>query len=103
MISPLLFGRGAEHFWPGWDRVELGFAGLTTLILATLGMRMKTLRTPLLLIATIGIVIAIGNATPIHRLMYDYIPGFSLLRVPARFILLTNFSISMLASAGLHY
>ena len=103
MFSPLLFGRGAEHFWPGWDRVELGFAGLTTLFLATLGTRMKTLRTPLLLIATTGVVVAIGNATPMHRLFYDYIPGFSLLRVPARFILLTNFSISMLACAGLHY
>ena len=103
MFSPLLFGRGAEHFWPGWDRVELGFAGLTTLFLAILGTRMKTLRTPLLLIATTGVVVAIGNATPMHRLLYDYIPGFSLLRVPARFILLTNFSISMLACAGLHY
>ena len=79
MFSPLLFGRGAEHFWPGWDRVELGFAGLTTLLLATLGMRLKTLRTPLLIIATIGVVVAIGNATPIHKLMYDYMPGFSLL------------------------
>jgi hypothetical protein len=49
------------------------------------------------------VVIAIGNATPMHRLFYDYLPGFSLLRVPARFILLTNFSISMLACAGLHY
>ena len=103
MFSPLLFGRGAEHFWPGWDRVELGFAGLSTLLLATLGVRIKTLRTPLLLIATTGVVVAIGNATPMHRLLYDYIPGFSLLRVPARFILLTNFSISMLACAGLHY
>ena len=103
IISPLLFGRGAEHFWPGWDRVELGFAGLTTLFLATIGLRKKTLRTPLLLIAATGVLVALGNATPAHKLMYDYLPGFSLLRVPARFILLTNFSVSMLACAGLHY
>ncbi len=103
IISPLLFGRGAAHFWPGWDRVELGFAGLTTLFLAILGIHIKTVRTPLLLIAVVGVIVAIGNATPVHKLMYNYIPGFSLLRVPARFILLTNFSISMLACAGLHY
>ena len=103
MISPLLYGRGAQHFWPGWDRVELGFTGLTTLFLATLGIRLRKRQIPLLLIAAIGLIVALGNATPVHKLMYDYLPGFSLLRVPARFILLTNFSIAMLACSGLYY
>ena len=103
MISPLLYGRGSQHFWPSWDRVELGFTGLTTLFLATLGLRLNKPRASLLLVGAIGLIVALGNATPVHKLMYDYLPGFSLLRVPARFILLTNFTIAMLACAGLHY
>ena len=103
LITPILFGRGPKYFWPGWDRVELGYTGLITLILSCLGLFYKKKIIPLVLVGLIGILMSLGDATPIHKLAFLYLPGFSLLRVPARFILLTNFSISMLASLGLHY
>ncbi|MDP6792629.1 MAG: hypothetical protein QF660_01105 [Anaerolineales bacterium] len=102
MLSPILFGRGPEHFWPSWDRVELGFAGLITILLAPFGLRQNSRRGILLLLAAVGVLIALGPATPAHSIMYQYLPGFSMLRVPARFLLLTNFALAMLACKGLH-
>lgn len=102
MLSPILFGRGPEYFWASWDRVELGFAGILTLLLVPLGLRQNSQRGILLFLATFGILIALGPATPAYSIMYKYLPGFSMLRVPARFLLLTNFALAMLACKGLH-
>lgn len=102
MLSPILFGRGPEYFWPPWDRVELGFAGIITLLLVPFGLRQNSHRGILLMLATVGILIALGPATPVYSIMYQYLPGFSMLRVPARFLLLTNFALAMLACKGLH-
>jgi hypothetical protein len=102
MLSPLLFGRGPAHFWPAWDRVELGFAGIVTLLLAPFGLKQNPRRVILLLLAAVGLFVALGPATPLHPFLYEYLPGFSQLRVPARFLLLTNFALAMLACSGLH-
>ena len=103
MFSPLLFGRGPEYFWAPWDRVELGFAGITTLMLSVFGLRQNAIRGFLMAVLVAGVLIALGPITPIHSLLYDYLPGFAKLRVPARFILLTNFSLALLACNGLHH
>ena len=102
ILSPLLFGRGPAHFWPAWDRVELGFAGIVTLLLAPFGLKQNPRRVILLLLAAVGLFVALGPATPLHPFLYEYLPGFSQLRVPARFLLLTNFALAMLACSGLH-
>jgi len=103
MFSPLVFGRGPEHFWPTWERVELGFAGIVTLLLVPLGLRQNSSRGILLILAIVGILVALGPATPTHALLFSYLPSFSQLRAPARFLLLTNFAWAMLACSGLHH
>ncbi len=102
-ISPLIFGRGVRDFVapgaPPWDRVEFGYMGLTALALVIFA-RGKQTRF-FWLLALLGLLVAFGKYTPIHFLLYKLVPGFSSLRVPARFILLTNFAFAVLAGCAL--
>ena len=101
MLSPLLFGRGASGFWPAWDRVELGYGGTVTLLLAGMAVGNTRTRRFAYLLGSIGLLIALGKHTPLHLWLYDHAPGFGQLRVPARFILLTNFAVAYLAGQGM--
>ena len=96
LFSPAFFGRGARDFWPAWDRVELGYMGVSALVLALFAWG-KPAR-PYWLLAAAGLLIALGKYTPVHFLLFQYVPGFASLRVPARFILLTDFALAVLAS-----
>lgn len=104
LFTPLIFGRGAAHFWAPWDRVEAGYAGALTLLLAGLA-PLRGRRLPLFLwgLAGFGVLVALGAHTPFHRLLYSAAPGFAQLRVPARFILLTDFSLATLAGLGVYH
>lgn len=103
IFSPLVFGRGAAAFWGPWPRVELGYAGALTLLLAALAPFRQPNRLPLFLalLAVFGLLVALGQNTPVHYLLYRLVPGFAQLRVPARFILLTDFGLAALAGFGL--
>lgn len=116
-ISPLLFGRGAAEFWGPWPRVELGYLGALPLVFAAFaflenrraGAAHPLTRSPAhlfntkwfwALLALLGLLVALGENTPLHRLLYDVVPGFAQLRVPARFLLLTNLGLAVLAGLG---
>ena len=103
IFSPLVFGRGAAAFWGPWPRVELGYAGVLTLFLALLAPWRSRSRLPLFLaaLAGFGLLVALGQNTPVHYWLYRLVPGFAQLRVPARFILLTDFGLAALAGFGL--
>ena len=102
-ISPLVFGRGPRDFWPPWDRVEFGYMGLTTLVVAShlRHLRRRPLGFWLLGFGIFSLFIAFGKYTPVHFLLYKFIPGFASLRAPARFILLTNFTLAILSGYAL--
>ena len=53
-----------------------------------------------LALGVLGLLIALGQYTPIYSLVHS-LPVLGGLRVPARFILLTNFSLAALAAIGL--
>ena len=103
LFSPLVFGRGAVAYWGPWARVELGYAGAVTLFLAALAPFRDRSGLPLFLagLAVFGLLVALGQNTPLHYLLYRLVPGFAQLRVPARFILLTDFGLAGLAGFGL--
>ena len=48
-----------------------------------------------------GLVLALGTSTPLFDILYSIIPGYSVLRVPARWWLFSLFALSMLAGWGL--
>jgi hypothetical protein len=101
-FSPLLFGRGAVDFWGPWERVETMYVGVAPLILAGFAFRRRWRDSAwfLLALGLLGLLIALGKYTPIYSLVHS-LPLLSGLRVPARFILLTNFSLAALAAIGL--
>ncbi|HZY44436.1 MAG TPA: YfhO family protein, partial [Anaerolineae bacterium] len=94
--------RGAIDFWGPWQRVETGYLGVVPLLLILFAFTRKNLR-PVLFLATLGLIgllIAFGKFTPIYSLFHA-LPILNGLRVPARFILVTDFSIAALAALGL--
>lgn len=48
-----------------------------------------------------GLIMAFGSNTPVFDVFYAVIPGFSVLRVPARWWLFSNFALALLAGWGL--
>jgi hypothetical protein len=49
----------------------------------------------------LGLVLALGLYNPLYWVLYRVVPGFSLFRVPARWLFLYALSVAMLAGAGL--
>jgi hypothetical protein len=76
----------------------MGYLGLIPLLLVPFA-RGKQTRFYWLL-AIVGLAIALGSYGPIHYLLFTFVPGFASLRVPARFILLTDFALATLAGYG---
>lgn len=101
-ISPLLFGRGADAYWAVWDRAEFGYAGLTALTLALFTLYQPKPHTRLYLLFALGLLLALGRYTPLYQLLYTLVPTFDQFRAPARFVLLADFALALLAAHGLH-
>ena len=101
-FSPLLFGRGAVGFWGSWERVETLYVGVVPLILAGFAFRRRWRDSAwfFLALGLLGLLIALGKYTPLYSLVHA-LPMLGGLRVPARFILLANFSLAALAAIGL--
>lgn len=96
-INPIVIGRGARDFWLPIDRAEIGYLGVTTLALIGLARKPKIY----FAIAIIGVILALGAYTPIHQILFQFLPGFASFRAPARFILLTSFSLAILSGYAL--
>ncbi|MCJ7735898.1 MAG: hypothetical protein MUQ10_01110, partial [Anaerolineae bacterium] len=100
LLAPGFYGRGPSGFWGPWDRVEVGYAGVATLILAFLGccawVRIRLRKSPaqtcvgeadgdsgsraplgffaILIIG--GFLLALGNHTLLYRILYEVVPTF---------------------------
>ena len=48
-----------------------------------------------------GLVLSLGTSTPVFDILYSFIPGYSVLRVPPRWWLFSLFALSILAGLGL--
>ena len=106
LLTPGFFGRGPQHYWGPWDRVELPYAGLGTLLLAAgaflLPMPEKRRRLlPWLALALFGFVVALGGYTPVHGWLTQILPGYDNFRAPARTIVLWALAVAVLAAMGL--
>lgn len=89
-----------------WQRWEFRcYVGIGTLILAILGIVLR-LNATAIFFAGLGFgsfVLALGEHTFFYSLVYHLVPGFKYVRVPARFLFLFAFSLSVLAAYGFHY
>lgn len=111
LLIPNYFGRDPALHWGAWERVETGYIGLITLMLAAIGLllpdrpRLKDRPLPLFLalLGLIALLLAMGGYAPLHGWLYLLAPGFDQMRAPARFILLLDFSLAALAAFGLNH
>jgi hypothetical protein len=104
LLTPGFFGRGPALHWSFWDRVELPYAGVPTLLLAVMALLIPGDRRRLLPwigLAFVGFVVALGIYSPVHGWLTQILPGFSQFRAPARAIVLFTLGLSILAAAGM--
>lgn len=103
LLVPDFFGRDPALHWGPWERVETGYIGIITLLLAIIGalFHQSRLRGFLAGLGVIAVLLALGGYSLVHGWLYALVPGFDQLRAPARFILLLDFSLAILAAMGL--
>ncbi len=103
LLVPGIFGRGPGGYWGPWARVEVGYVGILTLLLAGLALLLRRDRLTrfLALLIVLAVFLALGNFTILHGWMYRFVPGFNQIRAPARFIYLLDFALAWLAALGL--
>jgi uncharacterized membrane protein YfhO len=88
------------------DRVfseYVAYVGFLPLLLATLGLlrgRSNPHRFFFAFLAVLGLLLALGVYNPVYYVLYRLVPGFSLFRVPARWLYLYVVGISLLAGLG---
>ena len=77
LVVPGIFGRGPGGHWGPWPRVEVGYIGILTLLLAGLAvlLRRDRLSRFLALLAVLAIFVAFGDSTVLHGWVYRLIPG----------------------------
>ncbi len=104
LAVPNYFGRDPALHWGPWSRVETGYIGLITLMLALIGtfLDKSWLKHYFLTLGIISLLLALGGYSILHGWLYATAPGFNQLRAPARFILLLDFSLAALAAFGLN-
>ena len=101
LLIPNYFGRDPMLHWGPWDRVETGYIGVLTLLLALLAIVLhRDRRTQfLVLLGGISFLLALGENSILHGWL-SLSPGFGQFRAPARYILLLDFALAGLAAIG---
>ena len=108
LIFPNVFGTSSDtaavRYFGAENRTELaGFVGLLPLLLATVGViadRRRRLTFFWLAIAIIAIILAMGDGTPLARVIYD-VPLLNSFRAPSRHFLESTIAFSVLAGLGI--
>jgi len=104
LLIPAFFERDPALHWGPWDRVEVGYLGILPLVLAMLALILWRSRLNLfmLLLAGLALLVALGSYSIVQGWLYEWVPGFSKLRAPARIVLLMDFGLAVLAARGLN-
>ncbi len=78
----------------------IAYVGITPILLASLALLRK--RGAFFgALALLGVFLALGLYNPFYYLLYRLVPGFSLFRVPARWLFLYTFGLAILAGLGM--
>jgi hypothetical protein len=103
LLIPNYFGRDPALHWGPWDRVETGYIGVLSLLLALAAVVLQKDRQTRFMIglAIVSFLLALGDNSILHGWL-SLSPGFGQFRAPARYILLLDFALAALAAVSLH-
>jgi len=110
LVFPKVFGglreSGALPYYGAEYLTELtGYVGLLPLLLAAIGLAkwpQRSLTIFWLGVALVAVVLAMGDATPLARLIY-HVPVVNQFRAPGRHLLEFTFAVCVLASLGIAF
>jgi hypothetical protein len=106
LVLPSAFGNNASPSYQGLGNTNFEethvYVGILPLLLVPFSWQAR--RQPevpfLWLAALVGALLAMGTYTPLHELT-QHLPGFNLFRAPARWSVIVNLALAMLAAYGL--
>jgi len=105
LLAPGFFGDMAHQpYWGRWVLWEANaFMGVLALGLALYGIAVATVpgKRALIVTALITVLLAVGDSTPLFRMLYDWLPLFGRFRGAAKFISLTALVLVLFAGYGL--
>ncbi len=92
----------------------IAYIGMIPLILVMVGLwntlkkngnsSLRVRRLSMIFVGGVGFILAFGLFTgPIYAVLYRFVPGFDLFRVPARWLLLYTFSVAMMSAVGFQW
>ncbi len=103
-LVPSFFGLANETYWGTMPFQQVShYSGYVVLCLAAIAVVRKRDRSVrfLTLLFVVGLVLSFGKYLgPVYRTLYAALPGFSRFRVPALFLLLSQFAVACLAGHG---
>ena len=104
LILPTVYGSNPNDFWGVFSSGEIwGYMGVTALVVAVLGVVLRP-SAPRIFFAILGllaVVYAVGPAAPLHGWFYQFVPGFDLVRAPARAYIFMNLAVAILAGLAI--
>ena len=111
LLFPFLFGAGCESslyttlYWGRWNHTELtAYAGLAPLLLAAFVVFAASGNASArfwLLVAGTSLLLALGNATPLSKVIYE-IPFLNSFRAPARHLFEFDLALAVLSGIALN-
>ncbi len=104
LFVPSAFGNNVVGFNIGDPfQEDFIYAGFIPLLLIFFSPAQRNKRDmPFFLLLLIGgMFLAMGRYTPFYHYLIQYLPGFSLFRVPSRWLMLVNLALAILAGFGL--
>ncbi|MEW5958613.1 MAG: YfhO family protein [Chloroflexota bacterium] len=103
LLLPSAFGNNVTGFKGDPFQEDFVYAGFFPLVLALFSWRQRHRRDLAFfyLLLGAGAVLAMGSYTPLYQSVIRYLPLFSLFRIPARWLMVVNLALAMLAGFGL--
>ena len=101
---PSFYGFGGATYWGNMPFTDYpNYMGILVITLAIIGLLFskKKIKYFFGLTALLALLISFGKNLFLYQIFYDYLPYFNKFRVPAMFLILTQFSAAVLAGLGL--
>jgi hypothetical protein len=101
---PSFYGFGGAAYWGNMPFTDYpNYMGIIVITLAGIGLLFseKKIKWFFAITALMALLISFGKNFFFYQIFYDYFPYFNKFRVPAMFLILTQFSIAVLAGLGL--